>query len=35
LTQVEAARRLKLSDRQVRRVLLRMGERGDGAIVSP
>jgi hypothetical protein len=33
LTQVEAARRLKLSDRQVRRMLLRMGERGDGAIV--
>ena len=32
LTQVEAARRLKLSDRQVRRMLIRIGERGDGAI---
>jgi transposase len=29
LTQVEAARRLKLSDRQVRRLLVRMGEQGD------
>jgi hypothetical protein len=33
LTQVEAARRLKLSDRQVRRLLVRMGEHGDQAIV--
>jgi transposase len=33
LTQVEAARRLKLSDRQVRRLLVRMRERGDQAVV--
>jgi transposase len=33
LTQVEAARRLKVTDRQVRRMLVRMGERGDGGIV--
>ena len=33
LTQVEAARRLKISDRQVRRVLIRMASRGDGALV--
>jgi hypothetical protein len=33
LTQVEAARRLKLSDRQVRRLLVRVGEQGDQAIV--
>lgn len=33
LTQVEAARRLKLTDRHVRRMLLRMRERGDGGIV--
>lgn len=33
LTQVEAARRLKLTDRHVRRLLLRLRERGDGGIV--
>jgi len=33
LTQVEAARRLKVSDRHVRRMLIRVGERGDGGIV--
>ena len=33
LTQVEAARRLKLSDRQVRRLLVRIAERGDQAVV--
>jgi hypothetical protein len=33
LTQVEAARRLKLTDRHVRRMLIRIGERGDGGIV--
>jgi transposase len=33
LTQVEAARRLKLTDCHVRRLLLRMRERGDGGIV--
>ena len=33
LTQVAAARRLKLSDRQVRRLLVRIGERGDQAVV--
>ena len=33
LSQVEAARRLKLTDRQVRRLLIRMRESGDGALV--
>jgi len=33
LSQVAAAVRLKVSDRQVRRMLLRIGERGDGAVV--
>ena len=33
LTQVEAARQLKVSDRHVRRMLIRIGERGDGGIV--
>ena len=33
LTQVEAAQRLKLCDRQVRRLLLRMAQQGDQAVV--
>jgi len=33
LSQVAAAVRLKVSDRQVRRMLLRIRERGDGALV--
>jgi transposase len=33
LTQVAGAARLNLSDRQVRRMLLRLRERGDGALV--
>ncbi|MGH9746814.1 MAG: ISNCY family transposase [Candidatus Acidiferrales bacterium] len=33
LTQVAAAQRLKLSDRQVRRLLIRMRDSGDGALV--
>src|SRR5712691_11291455 len=33
LTQVEAAARLKVTDRQVRRMLLRIREEGDGALV--
>jgi hypothetical protein len=33
LKQVEAAQRLKVTDRQVRRMLIRLGERGDGGIV--
>jgi hypothetical protein len=33
LTQVEAARRLEVSDRQVRRLLIRMGDSGDRALV--
>ena len=33
LTQRAAAERLKVSDRQVRRMLLRIGEHGDGALV--
>jgi hypothetical protein len=33
LTQVEAAQRLKLTDRHVRRMLIRMCERGDGGII--
>jgi len=33
LTQVEAAQRLKVTDRHVRRMLIRIGEHGDGGIV--
>ena len=33
LTQVEAARRLKVTDRHVRRMLIRLGACGDGGIV--
>ena len=33
LSQVAAAQRLKVTDRQVRRMLLRIRERGDGALV--
>jgi transposase len=33
LSQVAAAERLKVSDRQVRRMLQRIGERGDGSLV--
>ena len=33
LTQVEAAQRLKVTDRQERRLLLALAERGDGAMV--
>jgi hypothetical protein len=33
LTQVGAAERLRVTDRQVRRMLLRIGEHGDGALV--
>src|SRR5215468_6763876 len=33
LTQAEAAQRLKVTDRQVRRLLLALEERGDGAVV--
>ena len=33
LTQVEAAQQLKVTDRHVRRMLLRIGEHGDGGIV--
>jgi hypothetical protein len=33
LTQVAAARRLRISDRQVRRLLLRIGEQGDCAMI--
>src|ERR1700722_12660130 len=33
LTQVEAAARVKISDRQVRRLLLRIREQGDGSVI--
>ena len=33
LTQVEAAKHLKVTDRQVRRLLSALEERGDGAVV--
>src|SRR5271167_4622023 len=33
LTQREAGRRLRLSDRQVRRLLLRIGKYGDQAVI--
>jgi len=32
LAQAEAAERLKVTDRQVRRLLLALEERGDGAV---
>jgi hypothetical protein len=35
VTQVEGARRLKLSDRQVRRLLLRIAKHGDRAVRQP
>jgi hypothetical protein len=33
ITQIEAARRLKVSDRHIRRLLLRLGEQGDRAVI--
>src|SRR5882724_10480102 len=33
ITQVEAAKRLKISDRHIRRLLLRLGEHGDRAVI--
>ena len=33
IKQVEAARRLKITDRHVRRLLVRLGEKGDGAVI--
>src|SRR5882762_4349367 len=33
LTQMEAARRLKLSDRHIRRLLFRLREHGDRAVI--
>ncbi|HVH61935.1 MAG TPA: ISNCY family transposase [Candidatus Sulfotelmatobacter sp.] len=33
ITQVEAARRLKVSDRHIRRLLFRLGEQGDRAVI--
>lgn len=33
ITQVEAARRLKVSDRHIRRLLIRLGEQGDRAVI--
>ena len=33
ITQMEAARRLKISDRHIRRLLFRLGERGDRAVI--
>src|SRR6266404_540234 len=33
ITQVEAGRRLKVSDRQIRRLLFRLGEQGDRAVI--
>ena len=33
ITQIEAARRLKISDRHIRRLLVGLGERGDRAVV--
>ena len=33
ITQIEAARRLKVSDRQIRRLLFRLGEQGDRAVI--
>src|SRR5260370_7046140 len=33
ITQMEAARRLQISDRHIRRLLFRLGERGDRAVI--
>src|SRR6201997_3894254 len=33
ITQIEAARRLKVSDRHLRRLLFRLGEQGDRAVI--
>ena len=33
ITQMEAARRLKISDRHIRRLLFRLGEHGDRAVI--
>ena len=33
ITQVEAAKRLKISDRHIRRLLFRLGEHGDRAMI--
>ena len=33
ITQIEAAKRLKISDRHIRRLLLRLGEHGDRAVI--
>ena len=33
ITQIEAGRRLKVSDRQIRRLLFRFGEQGDRAVI--
>jgi hypothetical protein len=33
ITQIEAARRLKVSDRHIRRLLVRLGEQGDRAVI--
>lgn len=33
ITQIAAAKRLKISDRHIRRLLFRLGEHGDGAVI--
>jgi hypothetical protein len=33
ITQIAAAKRLKISDRHIRRLLLRLGEHGDRAVI--
>ena len=33
ITQIEAAKRLKISDRHLRRLLIRLGEHGDRAVI--
>ncbi len=33
ITQSEAARRLKISDRHIRRLLVELGKRGDRAVI--
>src|SRR5258707_3323194 len=33
MTQIAAAKRLKISDRQIRRLLFRLGEHGDRAVI--
>src|SRR5437667_11236394 len=33
ITQIEAAKRLKISDRHIRRLLFRLGEHGDRAMI--